>query len=377
MTSRRERDFIRSMPSEFQLVLLCSRTGISDQVRGQIVDIIKNPLNWPLVLEQARYWRLLPLLYFNLHLICPDQLPQSIRQEMQIFSQNNLIKNLILTDELKKILDLFHENGIDPVPFKGPVLAEYLYKNMSFRDASSDLDFFVPKIHVKPAVQLLQKMGYTLYSDHPGLSEDSYLKYKSHFIFSGQPHKPMVELHWDIAPPYFSKPFKFEEKLEHCIQVTFSEMSVFILEPVDLLQCLCIHLAIHYEKSPFWICDINELVLTFTSSQIEAFADRIRTQRCFRTAMLGIGLAQMFFGTPLPDGLQNAIARDRTLVSMQNADAKKMLVFCPPKPSKIKYIFRYVLYLVSLKDKWMDKFVVISSRIIQMIKTRRMISTPE
>lgn len=374
MPSVRNEDFIFSLRPEFRLIFFCARTRINDSIREQIIKLVYGSLNWHRVLEQARFWRLLPLVYYNLRSICYDVIPVSIRQEMEVYYQNNLTKNLVLADEVVKVVSFFRESDIDLVPFKGPVLAEQLYRTMSYRDAGNDLDFFVPKRHVRQAVQLVQKMGYKLFLDHPGLSEEHYLRFKSHFMFTGPVHKPMLELHWDVAPHYFS--CKFEEKLQRAIQISFSKMSVRSLEPVDLLQCLCIHLAIHYEKSPFWICDINELFMRLIPSQVDVFINQIKKEGCFRTVMLGIGLAQKLFGTSLPEVLYNEMVSDKTLASMLDADVARMLEFCPPKPSKIQYFFKYAIYLVRLQDTWKQKCAVISSRIREMIKTGRMISTP-
>src|SRR2546430_3203484 len=73
--------------------------------------------------------------------------------------QLNARRNLLMLWELLEILDLFTEQGIRALPYKGPVLAAIEYGNLAAR-TFCDLDILVRKEDATRARDLLVARGY-------------------------------------------------------------------------------------------------------------------------------------------------------------------------------------------------------------------------
>jgi hypothetical protein len=69
-----------------------------------------------------------------LHTTCWEALPEAARHELSHFYAANSAKNQFLAGELLHILELFEAERILAVPFKGPVLASVLYRDLALRE---------------------------------------------------------------------------------------------------------------------------------------------------------------------------------------------------------------------------------------------------
>ena len=91
--------------------------------------------------------------------MCWDAVPQKIQLELTHFNKANAQKNLRLTGELLRLLDLFQQNAIPIAAFKGPVLAHSVYGHISLREFS-DLDVIVHEADLSKAEDILIARGY-------------------------------------------------------------------------------------------------------------------------------------------------------------------------------------------------------------------------
>ncbi|GAG91885.1 unnamed protein product, partial [marine sediment metagenome] len=84
----------------------------------------------------------MPLLYQSLKKTCPEAVPDDTLEQLRAYFLTNAKRNLFLTGKLLRLLELLKDNGILAVPFKGPVLAESVYGDLSLRQFA-DLDILV------------------------------------------------------------------------------------------------------------------------------------------------------------------------------------------------------------------------------------------
>ena len=77
---------------------------------------------------------------------CPEAFqtlfPKTILAQLRESFRSNVQNSLLLTAELLKLVELFAASRINAIPFKGPVLAAAVYKDLSLRQFS-DLDVLV------------------------------------------------------------------------------------------------------------------------------------------------------------------------------------------------------------------------------------------
>src|SRR5262249_45157814 len=143
--------------------------------------------------------------YFNNH--HTDRVPKEIFDRLRNYSRFNARRNLLLTSELYKILDVFSERGILAVPFKGPVLAARAYRNLFIRQFD-DLDILVPKRDVIRARNILIAQGFRPRFQLNSKEEAAYLESGCAFTLDRCP--VTVDLHWEIIAKDFSPRFDLE-----------------------------------------------------------------------------------------------------------------------------------------------------------------------
>src|SRR5439155_25185376 len=100
----------------------------------------------------------MPLVYRSLCGFTED-IPKLTLERLGQAYQRNAQKNLWLTYKLIRILDCLKSNGIAAIPYKGPVLAETVYKDLALRQFS-DLDILIRAADLARAKRALGELDY-------------------------------------------------------------------------------------------------------------------------------------------------------------------------------------------------------------------------
>jgi hypothetical protein len=140
---------------EHELLLACARISSETEIRS----LVQSPIDWSYLLEKADTARMSSLLCHRLYSLCPEKIPPTVLDCLRNGYLMRSARNLLLTAELLKILDLFNKEGIPAVPFKGPVLAAQLYEDAALREFN-DIDILVPRQNTFKALRRLQSLGY-------------------------------------------------------------------------------------------------------------------------------------------------------------------------------------------------------------------------
>ena len=103
-----------NLSSEDKLLLYCSRLSISENIKHKIDGNLNDPLNWNSIFDCSIKQGISPLFYWNLKKINNSKdIPPEIMQGLQKRYYNNLARNMLLYDELSKVLTAFKKAGID------------------------------------------------------------------------------------------------------------------------------------------------------------------------------------------------------------------------------------------------------------------------
>src|SRR5215831_14869997 len=165
-------------PQEFQLLLYCAR---SCPDRGSIRDLVSQGIDWHVLLNLAAQHSVRPALFQTLKSVCWDVIPQELRLDIARFNTANAKKSLLFTGELLRLLDLFQQNSIQAVVFKGPILAHLLYGQISQREFS-DLDILVREADFGRAEDILAASKYEAdFADRAFRS--AFLSYQGQYAF--------------------------------------------------------------------------------------------------------------------------------------------------------------------------------------------------
>lgn len=147
------------LTAEDQLCLLLARGRFSPDVAKRAVDRLEAGLRWDVLLERARTHGLIPLLYHRLRALDFRGVPHPVRRELTDTFGINALRNVLLTQELVRLLARLGAAGVPVIPLKGIALAESLYGDPALRTCA-DLDILVHPKDVAESLRLLQSSGY-------------------------------------------------------------------------------------------------------------------------------------------------------------------------------------------------------------------------
>jgi len=157
-----------ALTPEDQLCLLLACGRFSPDVAKRVVNRLEAQPCWEVLLERARTYGLIPLLYHRLRALDFRGVPQPIRRKLTDTFGINAIRNVLLTQELVRVLTKLGTAGVPVIPLKGIALAESLYGDPALRTCA-DLDILVHPKFLVESLHLLQSSGYKARCGEPAL----------------------------------------------------------------------------------------------------------------------------------------------------------------------------------------------------------------
>lgn len=337
--------------SEVKLLLCCARTCMDAETEKQVKTILRKNLDWEYLIQIALEHRIMPLLYHNLNTICPDAVPSFALNKLQDYFNNNTGHNLFLTGELLKLLDLFENHGIPVLPFKGPVLADFVYKNIALRQFV-DLDILVHKQDVHKAKNLLLRHGYQTPLQLTEVQEAVYLQHAHHYKFIRDDNIVFVELHWAITQKYFSFAFNTEHLWKRLKPVSFAGNMISSLSPDDLLLILCVHGFEHCWYRLSWLCDVAELIRVHQKIDWEWVFQQAGILGSKRILSLGLFLAKELLSAPLPKEIVHQIEADSVMKKMAWKLQQRIL----HEADETSEVWKSFFFHIRMRERLRDKF---------------------
>jgi hypothetical protein len=338
---------------ETELLLCCARTHITPEIAQCIHSLVQQNIDWEYLLQTSLKQRVMPLLYQSLKNTCPKEVPDKFFKQLRSYYLTNATRNLFLTGKLLKILSLFKNNNILAVPFKGPVLAESVYGDITLRQFS-DLDILVHPEDAIKARNLLMANGYRPEIELDDKQFGIYLKTEDTFTLISGESRVVVELHWELTGRNSSFPIYldlFDNRLE---RTEIEGKKVYNLPPEELLLYLCIHGAKHCWDSIDWICCLAELIQSNSVLNWERAIKMAREVYCMRIFFLGLFLAHDLIGVNLSEKILNYLETDQKIKILAE-EVYKNLFQKENETIKSKISNRFSFFHITVKDHLSDK----------------------
>lgn len=290
--------------NEVKILLLCARTQ-GPEIREEVSKLLHD-VNWDYVTLKASQQMVTQLLYWNLKEF-PEDIPEPVLNDLKKSFDANVQRNLFLFGELLKILKLFESEDINAVPYKGPVLAEYAYGNISLRQFD-DLDIFVDKESVLKVKEILVSQGYEPQFELDGFMERRFLKSQREYKFFNPETNVHVEVHWQFQGVSFSLSGD-PQFLEDFERVKVNNREVLGLKPENMLLVSSVHAAGHLWGRLSWICDISRLVESHEMDwdYLKEKAGELGIERVLK---VNLALAVDLFDLELPDDVLEDLKSD-------------------------------------------------------------------
>lgn len=235
---------------EDKLLLYCSRLSMDEDTELKIKGILNESLDWNYIMECSVTQGISPLLYRNLSKISNGKgIPNETMKCLEKMYYSNLARNMLLYDELGKILTAFKRAGFDAIVLKGAFLAEEIYKNIGLRPMS-DVDLLIKEKDLQKAKKELTELKYSATSVFPTrLHEQFQTVLGEELPFIHQNKGIFIEIHWDIQPPQAPYKIDVNKFWNNVNPVKIAGVETLCFTSEDLLQHLCLHLDKHINNN--------------------------------------------------------------------------------------------------------------------------------
>ncbi|HKY03662.1 MAG TPA: nucleotidyltransferase family protein [Blastocatellia bacterium] len=295
--------------SEIELLICCARAPKDKQTAARIGGLLRQKIDWDCLVRLAHRHGLSQLLYWHLNPDFSQLVPAPALDGLRDNFHATARRNLFLTGELLRLLSIFKKNRVRAIPYKGPVLAASVYRNLALREFA-DLDILVSVEDVAQAKTLMEGLGYRPGFELTRAQEAAYLRYHCEHLFKHKTDNTLVEIQWGIAPRFFSLELDYEGLWARREPARVAGRQVFTLSPDDLLLVLAIHGGKHLWTTLEWVCGVAETIRAHAERidwrQVTSHAEKIGAARLF---FMGLALARDLLGAELPPEVCRRIDR--------------------------------------------------------------------
>ena len=335
---------------EDALLVWCARKCPEEERAEQIRRLIREGIDWPYLIEASSRHGLSPLLYKYFESNPVEGVPKDILDRLRGRFRNNILWNLARTRELLRLLDLFNQEGIQAIPYKGPVLSMIAYGDLSLRQFD-DLDIFVRRDQVKRVMDLLSNEGYPVDFTLTPRQEGFYLRSKCEYSLFHQATRIFLEIQWEVLPRYFFVPMETGDLFTRLRPVALSGKEVMTFCPEDLMIILCIHGGKHGWERLAWICDLANLIEVHREMDWEDILRQAGEMRIERMVLLGFFLATDLTGVELPERVIRKFETDSGIMKFVSRIYGRIFQNAFPSDG----FFENLFFTLGLREHWMDK----------------------
>lgn len=309
---------------EKQLLLCCARTNVPPALAEIIRGLASVPLDWDYVLSEAAENSIIPLLHRQLHAFAFDAIPPPVLAQLKSASRANTVRSLFLTAELHKILNHFAIAGILAIPYKGPVLAQQAYGDITLREFE-DLDIVLRQRDLPRAHEIILSLGYQPKFPWILSSGASVSLVPGEYNYRNIERRIMVELHTELTLRHFPVVPDLDEYSPRLVTINLSGHDVRTFSPEDALPILCIHGSKDFWERCSWVADISELVQLHPRLDWDAVRRCAESLQAQRMLHLGLRLAASLLAAPLPPEVLRAASADATVAAVASETEARLL----------------------------------------------------
>ena len=282
-------------------------------------------------------------------------------------------RNMLLSAELLHLAAFARENGLAFLPFKGPVLAQAAYGDLTLRQFG-DLDVLIACDEFDSWSLFLRGRGYA-----PHFPVERYrgkrrvlCELNNDVPYLAPSRGLMVELHWEffrkLAIP--TAPFRPWQDPE---SVRINGREIPTLSHETHLLYVALHGAKHIYERLIWLVDLDRMVRSRPDTDWELLLERARELGAQRLLLLGLSLAHDWLDTPLP-GRITALFPGARLEEARSFIAGE---FARPVPTPEESLVKFRL-LLSLRDDTRTRLRMLGEFLFRPgINERRTIVLPD
>jgi len=334
------------MKIEDELLLLLCGKAIHKESEDIFAGYRYSNLDVDYLINTALHQGLFYFLYPELLRCEGGRLSQSEKERLKRIALQLAKRAMLKAAELVRIVETVSRQGIPIIPFKGPILAQYLYGDFCARDCG-DVDFLIKPENVESVISVLEEMGYKrLFS----MGEEvlaKYLQIESELQLF-HPKGVVVELHWEATGRFTHLPVDVNLLQSSTIEEVFCGKKIPQFGDNHLLVYLCIHGSRHGWSKLEWLFGVACLLKNDKRISLEKTLQIAKQLGCQKLVVYSLYLACTVFKTPIPE-LVNTHAKAQRRI-LQLVDKSINSLFPLAQGGDIKRGARFAVENIILHD---------------------------
>lgn len=299
---------------ELRLLLACVSAGQSSEQKAEIDSLASLKLDWAAFVRKATSHGLAGLAGHTLNRLRPDLLPSDFQDAFRLFIEQTREKNSRLCGDLLEIVNLLRGAGIEPLVFKGPVLAIQAFGDLGLREFR-DLDFLIRDRDLDDARDVLADFGYQP-SANLSPSQQRLIHHLQGQEILFKPGRGTIEPHTRLISVKMALDIDYEGFWSRAVFTEISGHPVLSFCPEDNLLVLAIHGCKELWWDIKWACDVAHFIAAHPDLDWDTIATRARKQGCYRMLLLTTLIARQFFKADVPDWHAAGEDEDTTMRAM-------------------------------------------------------------
>ena len=306
-----------NLHTELTFLVYCCKTNLSEEERGFIHSYVQNSdFSIQQLLALANAHGILPLVYKTLqnHHVSHfkyDDVLSAFKQYYLTIAH----KNMLMSAELIKILNLLRQNRIEALAFKGPALSQMAYGDITLRQFG-DLDILIRRSDMLTLIDILTTNGYTPQIELDTKMQASIIDTLNVIGFYKNTTRTLIEVHWELLSKNYAITWDDHALWAQKKECVINHTNIPVLPPQEQLLYLCVHGSKHLFERLEWICDIDRSVRAYPDIDWTTLLQTAKKRGIKRMFCLGMALCEQFFGLTLPDMVQTEMQKDKTLAKL-------------------------------------------------------------
>jgi len=339
-------------------IILCSKKELSSNDIDYIISNVSNNLfDANYYLDLALKHGVLSLVYYNIKYLSNNKnYFNTLKDFLNILKLNYIEivqKNMRLSYELIKITDLFKQQQIKNIAFKGTVLSQLAYGDISKRQYN-DLDILIDQKDIYEVLELLKSIGYELEIMLNKSTQETFFNSVNVVgLFKREPFI-YIEIHWELLSKNYA--LEWDNTIWSSISSTYiNNHKIHTLSVENHLLYLCTHGSKHFFERVEWVCDIDRFVKSHHNLNWGTLLTKSQNMGIERIFLISLLLTHKLFDLELPESIYSAISRDKQVDIIVN----KIIDISFTNVQSKKRDYTTLLMLVSMREKPIDKLRLI------------------
>jgi Uncharacterised nucleotidyltransferase len=288
-------ELMRADRESCELLRAIARSSDAEQVHRLAAEVG----DWDSLLELAEEHRVLPMLFLRFADF-GAAVPLLVRERVRIEFERNMFNSLANAVELIAVLKALEDKMIPAMPFKGVVLGASIYHDLTTRPAG-DLDLLIHYRDLVRATTVVLERGYELETPVNADGTPAQLDYYE-YHFERKTDGRVLELRWrlELTVPRFKRDLGMDWVWPRRRTTMLAGAEVPDMSPEITLLMLCMHGSKHMWSRLIWICDVAQLLTSFTGLDWKEVTCTAKEAGLCRTLSLGLLLAHRVAGATVP-----------------------------------------------------------------------------